>query len=293
MLFVLSDLRRAGGAELTIARQIEHARELGLHPIWLTPDEVTPSIVSEGELFILHSIRAFPPALIGELVHKRAAVYFEHDFGFCRYRDRLCHLHCAGPCEGEFYQMLFKRVQLALFMSETHRKMHLERFTIPNTALCPAACDLSPFRSAKAGRIHDACFFGRVCVQKGTRNMRRWAEANVDRRLDGYGPIHPEDTAQLRLLPNVSLKGPLPYEQVPSVMRTYTSFLFLPEWFEPFGRVIPEAVCSGLELITNDRIGALEWDDPVRAAEHGAEIFWDLVDEACHEELMRCRASSS
>ena len=291
MLVILSDLRRAGGAEMTIAQHVKYARKvLRLSPIWLTPAEVTPGLIDDGSLFILHSIRSFPPAFIGELVHKKPAIYFEHDFGFCRYRDHLCSLHCREECDNEFYEMLFSHVELSIFMSPTHCKMHLAKFEIPNAALCPAACDLSPFRPGLASPVHDVCFFGRVCVQKGTRNMRKWAESHPDRQLDCYGPIFPVDTQRLRLLPNVRLGGRVPHEEVPSLLRAYKAFLFLPESFEAFGRVVPEALCTGLRLIANDRIGALEWDDPVSAAEHGAEIFWDLVAEACHEELMRCRA---
>jgi hypothetical protein len=75
----------------------------------------------------------------------------------------------------------------------------------------------------------------------------------------------------------------VPPADVPALLARYETFLFLPEWAEPFGRTVAEAVLAGCRtVLTPERIGALSWGwqtrDEWRAGVAGAPArFWEII----------------
>jgi hypothetical protein len=72
---------------------------------------------------------------------------------------------------------------------------------------------------------------------------------------------------------------------MPEKMSEYSGFIHLPNWTEPFGRVVMEAYLSGCELIVNDKIGAMsfDWDysdyDEVKdKLQSSVKKFWQVVE---------------
>ena len=83
----------------------------------------------------------------------------------------------------------------------------------------------------------------------------------------GPGPFAPD-----------SCQGVLPPEQVPLMLRSFDTFVFLPTALEPFGRAVAEAALVGCEIVTNQLVGARYWleENPDGLAS-AAEDFWKLV----------------
>jgi hypothetical protein len=76
----------------------------------------------------------------------------------------------------------------------------------------------------------------------------------------------------------------IPYHEVPILMNRAKSFVFLPRWPEPQGRVVIEAALCGCRLITNDRVGATSFPFDISRIDHfkGATAdFWDKIEWLC------------
>ena len=69
----------------------------------------------------------------------------------------------------------------------------------------------------------------------------------------------------------IRAKGPSRPTHVPTILRLYRRFVFLPTTVEPFGRAVVEAWAAGCELIVNRNVGALHWlEHPDGARDRGA-----------------------
>jgi glycosyltransferase involved in cell wall biosynthesis len=107
---------------------------------------------------------------------------------------------------------------------------------------------------------------------KGGQLVSEWADKNEPVDIYGYGPFLPAG-------PNINLRGPVDQRQVPTVLSGYERFVFLPTSLEPFGRCVVEAHAAGLEIVTNQLVGACEWVYKPDKIESAARDFWSVV---CH-----------
>ena len=60
----------------------------------------------------------------------------------------------------------------------------------------------------------------------------------------------------------------------------FKNFIFLPQWPEPFGRVVAEAAMCGCEIIGNSNIGALSYKKDLSSPltyKNNNKIFWDNI----------------
>lgn len=71
---------------------------------------------------------------------------------------------------------------------------------------------------------------------------------------------------------------PVAYEDMPTLLARYETFVFLPTAVEPFGRLVAEAHAAGCEVVTNGLVGARWWleNDP-DAIDTAADRFWEVV----------------
>jgi len=102
---------------------------------------------------------------------------------------------------------------------------------------------------------------------KAADMVKRWAQENGGVDFYGGGPFAPAET-----------KGEVPYDEMPILLASFSTFVFLPAVIEPFGRVVAEAWAAGCELVINDLVGARYWiEEKPEAIETAAEDFWQLV----------------
>jgi MoaA/NifB/PqqE/SkfB family radical SAM enzyme len=68
-----------------------------------------------------------------------------------------------------------------------------------------------------------------------------------------------------------------PYEQMPEILNRYQAVVVAPRMLHAFGRLAAEALACGCRVITNERVGAMSYDDPVGAAKESTDRFWEWV----------------
>jgi len=104
-------------------------------------------------------------------------------------------------------------------------------------------------------------YVGRLVAEKGIPwLLASWRAANLPDNtrlvLIGSGPLEATIRAAATADPRIRLNGPVPFEQVPTVMASLDA-LVLPsvttrDWCEQYGRVITEAMASGVPVIASD-----------------------------------------
>ncbi len=105
-------------------------------------------------------------------------------------------------------------------------------------------------------------YAGRIVEEKGVHAAVEAMACLAQRRgadqvtLTLVGPASPEYYARLQMLVSqygldscVSFRSPAPKEAMPALLREYDVLLFPPIWPEPFGRILIEAMASGLAVI--------------------------------------------
>jgi hypothetical protein len=136
-------------------------------------------------------------------------------------------------------------------------------------AICiPPPVDLQRFAEAGAkanGNRTGACSVGSWRnYGKAPHRAIEWTKGRID--FYGGGPLAPPTSREIA------------YEAMPALLAQYKTLVFLPVVLEPFGRVVAEAWASGMEVVTNDLVGAKYWitEDP-QAIETAASDFWRVV----------------
>ncbi len=120
-------------------------------------------------------------------------------------------------------------------------------------------------------RPRGACWLGSgQHAGKGVLQACEWARANEP--VDFWGPLTLDES------PWVRVKGIVPHDHVPTILRLYERFVFLPTHVEPFGRAVVEAWAAGCELIVNRNVGALHWLEHPDALRSATTDFWRLVE---------------
>ncbi len=144
--------------------------------------------------------------------------------------------------------------------------------TSPTLVLCSVLPHLERFnhpeRRREAGRAawgfdHEFIvgYVGRLIAEKGTAwLLESWKAASLPDHARlvfiGKGPMDGTIRAAATSDPRIRLIGPVTFEQVPTVMASLDA-LVLPslttrDWCEQFGRVITEAMASGVPVIASD-----------------------------------------
>ena len=94
--------------------------------------------------------------------------------------------------------------------------------------------------------------------------MRKDDEAEAAARQAGYRPY---------LLPY----GSVPYDEMPNLLNQFRAVVLHPQMFHAFGRLAVEALACGCQLISNDKVGALSWPDPIGSSRGANELFWKFL----------------
>jgi glycosyltransferase involved in cell wall biosynthesis len=134
----------------------------------------------------------------------------------------------------------------------------------------PPAVDLGRF--AEAAEHVNGSRAGAVSVGswrnhgKAPHKAAEWGARNGGVEFYGAGPMSPPGCAEV------------PYDQMPALLASYETFVFLPTVLEPFGRLVAEAWAAGCRIVTNELVGAGYWlrENP-EAIETSASDFWQIA----------------
>jgi hypothetical protein len=238
-----------GGAELTQA-ELRAAAPAGVQVVDVRPDGL--DALRGCDVACVHNTATYPGTTAQALEGVRVVRYW-HDMAW------------GG---GDLVRWLAEHAT-SVFTSPLHR----DRFPHPvggERHLIPPALALSRYAAGNGKRPRGACWLGSgQHVGKGVLQACEWAEANEP--VDFWGDVAVEET------PRVRVKGRVPAEHVPTILKLYQRFVFLPTHPEPFGRAVVEAWAAGCELIVNRNVGALHWLAEPEALETAAADYWELV----------------
>ncbi len=69
------------------------------------------------------------------------------------------------------------------------------------------------------------------------------------------------------------------YDNMPDLLNQYKAVVVAPTMLHGFGRLAVEALACGCQVITNNRVGAMSWDDPIVASQNANHDFWAMVND--------------
>jgi glycosyltransferase involved in cell wall biosynthesis len=276
LLVHATDLDELGGAELSLRYHLAH------RPAEVEVDVILPDAdvdLSAYEVVVLANLR--PAGGLGEIEEIRwaqlwterlkdyggYAIRSEYDVHPCTHRDGRC---VAGPsfedadCEctttvRDAFEALYDCCDAVQFLSPAHRKVIRALIEVrAEEFIIGVPIDLSMFRARTPllERKPAALILG--------DEVRVSATAETRARDAGYEPSR---------IPYLSV----PYEEMPRLYNRYQAVVVDPVMFHAFGRIAVEAMSCGCRVLASDRVGAMSWPDPRRAAETANDHFWAMV----------------
>jgi hypothetical protein len=243
-----------GGAELTQA-EFRAAAPAGVEIVPVAPDGL--DALARCDVACVHNSVTYPDETVEALAGKPTLRYW-HDL--------------ARPGTAADTPLLHWALEHAtnVFTSPLHR----DRFPYPveGAQLVPPPVPLQRYAASPKRRPRGTCWLGSgQHGGKGLLQVTEWAIDN-DEPVDFWGHVDLPETAHTRL------KGPVPPDHVPTILKLYQRFVFLPTHTEPFGRAVAEAWAAGCELVVNGNVGALHWLSRPAAIESAGADFWRLVE---------------
>ncbi len=272
-----------GGAEMNDAAHFREGLRRG-HDLYLVGPQVP---FSQPEALIVSNCLSFDRKRLTDMIDSAPAVFFFHDYIFCKYRLFYPYTEKCGSCDStRWWLELFLKAKLLIWLSPLHRNATLlalpELENIPY-ALIPSAINPERFLKEKEVIRQDAYLsVNSLFPFKGRENIIAFAEKHPDRL---FHIISQEEETNLH--GNIVVLPPQTYDLMPKVYRLYKYYLELPATPQPFNRTCVEAKLSGCKIITNDLMGATSWpwfkEDAGYIAEElraAPTRFWTAVERA-------------
>lgn len=279
LIIHVKSINALGGAELSLKSYVGSAPEGVIVDTAFPDDPVDPA---NYDVVVLANLR--PDDGPGEEAECRAArqwirrlkgyrgyvIRLEHDIHPCPYRDARCFdddVPVRQDCKRrspirKTFEKLYNLCDTVIFRSPLHRRVINQMISIktPHQVDVNAPVDFDLFRSVTPfeQRKHAALITGDPIRVAPT------AEALATAK--GY-PVEWLDYLSV------------PYEQMPEILNRYQAVVVAPVMLHASGRLAIEALACGCKVITNDRVGAMSYPDPVAASRKSDELFWQVIRE--------------
>jgi MoaA/NifB/PqqE/SkfB family radical SAM enzyme len=266
-----------GGAELSLQSHIRSA-PADINIDIVTPD--TPVALKNYDTVILANLR--PSGGFGDkseynwalqwIAHLKGyrgyLIRLERDVHPCAYRDARginfekvkCGTCSCASLIPQVFQTLYNLCDAVIFLSPLHKQVINQIINIKVRRQYDIAVplDLSLFRTITPfkQRKHAALIIGDA--------IRVSPEAVSLAAKEGY-PVEYMDYLSV------------PYNKMPGLLNQYQAIVVAPVMLHAFGRLVVEAMACGCHVITNNRVGALSYSDPVAACQKSNDAFWRIV----------------
>jgi len=181
---------------------------------------------------------------------------------------------CPDRCANARARAVYIGAHRTVFVSHLHRLLveQIIGSRLPKALEMPPTIDRNFFRNLQTNRDIPFLYVGTIADYKGVRE--------VERRFGEFGLHWAGRNVTGRPLKGVHL-GILNDFQLRNVYNRSQCFVHLPEWSEPNGRAVVEAILCGCQVILNGKVGAAGWgttEDEIRALPDGAAVFWDSLE---------------
>lgn len=296
-----------GGANITNSIMIKKGRELGHEIRELTPkdfedrfvrtDEVHGNVyevntldLSYFDLVILNNINSFKPELINYIISTKKFIKYEHDYSFCQFRNVKCST-CKSKCTpAKIFFDIYSNSLLNIFLSPLHLKIHKQFFkeTMRDAIYIPSPLEENKFVPDKNIIRKEAYLYAGVIMEhKGVRQIIDFADSQKNKIFHFAGKAINE-----KLIDRIKLKhtylGEVPYSDMPNLLHKYSHFVINPQWDEPFGRNVVEAIVAGCSIIKfskSFKTGMESYNlSPTQMIERcikAPEVFWQKISVVC------------
>jgi len=195
-------------------------------------------------------------------------VRLEYDVHPCTYRDARCidvnapvwsHCDCESLIRRTF-EKLYNLCDTVIFQSPLHRRAinHMIAIKGPRQIEISSPVDFDRFRPIVPFEERKRAALITGDAQRVAPDAVALAEA------EGF-PV--EFVEYLSV----------PYEQMPDLLNQYQAVVVAPAMLHALGRLSIEAMACGCQVITNNRVGAMSWPDPVAASRNSNAAFWHVV----------------
>ncbi len=277
LLIHANSLDKLGGAELSLRDHLDAAPPDVKVDVALPDSHVQ---LKQYDTLVLANLR--PSGGVGEMEECRWAqlwskrlkgyrgyvIKSEHDVHPCAHRDGRCiqteplkRIACTcGPLIPGAFEELYNLCDTVQFLSPLHRLAvnQLIKIKSPRQYEIASPIDLKHFRSMTPfhQRKHAALLTGDA--------GRLAPDAAALAEAEGY-PVEYMDYLSI------------PYNDMPDLLNQYKAVVIAPVMLHAFGRMAVEALACGCRIITNNRVGALSWPDPINASQRSNEMFWEMV----------------
>ena len=223
----------------------------------------------DADLFVLANLRnaprlglRIPDGVVARALSTgRAAVLADAWVDTCEL-DMPCGgnpVSCPATCDRAWANWLWGNAAIAVFLSPMQERMVESVLDVPLPRLRIVRrpyIDVERFRPLGLQRDIDVLYVGHIDERKGYSDLVR-----------SFG------AERLTLVGRNGLEGPLagtylgefPHERLPEIYNRARVFAHLPQWFEPMGRTVIEAALCGCEIVVNDRVGAMSFEEPERS----------------------------
>ncbi len=245
----------SGGAQVTNSIMIKKGRELGHEIDVITPKDLIENgkfadmkldwdltttfdkRLEQYDLIILNNINAFKTEVIEWIIKNKKYITYNHDYGFCQYRNAKCG-QCKVKCTpAKIFQDMFSNSLLNIFLSPLHLKIHEKFFgpTMRDAIYIPSPIEEGVFYPDKNIQ-HDAYLYaGTIMNHKGVSQILDFAETQKGKIFHFAGKAISKELME-RIKEKHHYLGEIPFEEMPKLYRKYKNFMVNPLWDEPFGR---------------------------------------------------------
>ena len=214
-------------------------------------------------LCIISNYMYFPDDAIEQALSK-GAVFFLHDYVFCRWRLFYPGTEkCIQNCErAKKHFGWYQRAKGLIFLSPLHQSVHYKQFGIELAkiplAVIPSAIKVDDFGLGNRGFASPKNSYLSVNTLlpfKGRTLLLNFINSHPDDLFTIVG--HNPDATPLSK--NVTFLGPQATYRMPNLYRSHRYYVELPDTPQPFNRTVCEGRLAGCELVVNNLVGAASY----------------------------------
>ena len=183
-------------------------------------------------------------------------------------------------------ELLFGSCDITFFLTDFHHEQFIKMYgsIFKNVEIVPDPIDTNLFYDRHQKREDKILYVGYMHPFKGTDTFLKYVVKNPSSQfvMASWGSNNYEQVA--RSLSNVEWLGNIDYSKMPDLYNKYNTFYYHPLYFEPFCRSVGEAILCGMEINSNDIVGALHHFISVGAenfksqCDNAPSLFWDHVE---------------